>query len=214
MQAQQSRLSALDCSNLPITTCAYIELTQTWLTRLPIELPTGPGGARRGKRLSSDDPCFLCEVIARREEKGIVEETDQTLTLVNWKQFELGQVYVIPRRHAPTLFDLIDEEATAIMRAVRRIAEALLKMYDPDGLNLIQNNGVVAGQEAPQFHLHVVPRRAEGSDWGNGPPHIAVFDGKEPTKPSRDVVISLEREYEIADEIRRHLPQGSEQGKA
>ena len=41
--------------------------------------------------------------------------------------------------------------------------------YDPDGLNLIQNNGVVAGQKAPHFHMHVVPRRKVGGDWGNGP---------------------------------------------
>jgi len=156
-----------------------------------------------------DEPCFFCEVIAGREEKGIVEETDQTLTFVNWQQFELGQVYVIPRRHAPTLFDLTDEESTAIMDAVRRVGKALLKAYDPDGLNLIQNNGVVAGQSVPHFHMHVVPRRKEGSDWGNGPPHIAVLEGNPPIKPSRDVLVSLEREYEIADEIRRYLPQSS-----
>lgn len=173
---------------------------------MPVEIPTGPGGARRGSEPSLDDPCFFCEVIAGREEKGIVEATDQTLTLVNWQQFELGQVYVIPRRHAPTLLDLMDEEAIAIMHAVRRAARALLKAYAPDGLNLIQNNGIAAGQSVPHFHMHVVPRRKKGSDWGNGPPHIAVLEGKEPINPRRDVLVSLEREYEIADEVRRALP--------
>ena len=172
---------------------------------MPIEVPNGPGGARRGKQPSPDDPCFLCEVIAGRENKGIVEETDLALTFVNWKQFELGQVYVIPRRHAPTLFDLTDQEAIAIMKAVRRVAKTLVRAYDPDGLNLIQNNGIVAGQEAPHFHMHVVPRRKTGSDWGNGPPHIAVLEGKQPTSPERDVQVSLEREHEIADHIRQHL---------
>ena len=60
------------------------------------------------------------------------------------------------------------------MLAVRRVAGAQVRAYDPEGLNLIQNNGVVAGQEAPHFHMHVVPRRREGSNWGSGPPHIAV----------------------------------------
>ncbi len=172
---------------------------------MPIDVPTGPGGARRGRKPSPTDPCFLCEVIAGREEKGIVEETDLTLTFVNWKQFELGQVYVIPRRHAPTLFDLTDYEATAIMHAVRRVATALLDAYDPDGLNLIQNNGIVAGQEAPHFHMHVVPRRKSGSDWGNGPPSIAALEGKPFTKPKRDVRVSLKSEYEVADYVKRHL---------
>ena len=175
------------------------------MAALPIEVPTGPGGARRGREPSLDDPCFLCEVIAGREEKGVVEETDQTLTLVNWKQYELGQVYVIPRRHAPTLLDLTDDEMDAVMSAVRRVARALVRAYDPDGMNLIQNNGAVAGQDAPHFHMHVVPRRRHGSDWGSGPPHIAVLEGKEPVSPKRDVLVSLEREHEIAEHIGRHL---------
>lgn len=147
----------------------------------------------------------MCEIIAGRSDKGIVEEIEATLTLVNWAQFELGQVYVIPRRHAPTLFDLTDEEAVAVIHAVRRVADALVKAYDPDGLNLIQNNGVIAGQAVPHFHMHVVPRRRLGSDWGNGPPHIAVLEGKTPTLPDRDVHISLDREHEIAHHIRRFL---------
>ena len=102
------------------------------------------------------------------QRKSVVEETDLTLTLVNWEQFELGQVYVISRRHAPTLFDLTDEEAEAVIHTIRRTADALVRAYDPDGLNLIQNNGVVAGQHGPHFHMHVVPRRRSGSDWGNG----------------------------------------------
>ena len=80
-----------------------------------------------------------------------------------------------------------------------------MRAYDPDGLNLIQNNGVVAGQNVSHFHMHVVPRRKVGSDWGNGPPHIAVLEGKTPTKPDRDVLVSLEEEHEIARHIQRFL---------
>ena len=170
---------------------------------MPIEVPLGPGGADRGETPVRGDPCYLCEVIAGRADKGIVEETEATLTLVNWHQFEVGQVLVIPRRHAPTLFDLTNEEAVAVIQAVRRTADALVRAYDPDGLNLIQNNGVIAGQVAPHFHMHIVPRRKVGSDWGNGPPHIAVIEGKTPSKPDRDVLISLEREHEIAEYIRQ-----------
>ena len=127
------------------------------------------------------------------------------MTLVNPTQFEHGQVLVFTRRHAPTPFDLTDDDAVAVMHTVRRVADALVRAYDPDGLNLIQNNGVIAGQAAPHFHMHVVPRRKVGSDWGNGPPHIAAVEGKTPTEPGRDVLISLEREREIAAHIRQFL---------
>ena len=77
------------------------------------------------------------------------------------------------------------------------------KLENPDGLNLIQNNGVIEGQEAPHFHMHVVPRRREDSKWGNGPPHIAVLGGKEPVKPTRPYRITREQEHQIAKELRR-----------
>ena len=60
-------------------------------------------------------------------------------------------------------------------------------------------------QDAPHFHMHVVPRRRVGSDWGKGPPHIAVIEGKTPTRPRRDVKVSLEREHEIAGHIKGFL---------
>ena len=161
-----------------------------------------------GSRSCQATPATCARLSEDGAEKGIVEETDLTLTLVNWAQFEVGQVYVISRRHAPTLLDLTGKEAEAVVHAVRRVADALLRAYDPDGLNLIQNNGVTAGQSAPHFHMHVVPRRRLGSDWGNGPPHIAVIEGKMPIRPERDVIVSLEREHEVASYIRRHLQTG------
>jgi diadenosine tetraphosphate (Ap4A) HIT family hydrolase len=157
--------------------------------------------------LPRQDPCFFCEVIEGREEKGIVEETDQTLTFVNWRQFEVGQVYVIPRRHAPTLLDLAEDEGAAIFRAVRRVADALVRAYEPDGLTLYQNNGVASLQEVPHFHMHVVPRRNAASRWGSGPPHIAILEGRMPLKKHSDVRISMEQEHEVAAHIRRHMRQ-------
>ena len=116
-----------------------------------IEVPRGSGGHDRDKPPLPAGSCYLCEAVAGRTEKPFVEETDHTATFVNWNQFELGQVYVVTKRHAPTILDLTEEEASSVMYAVRRTAKALVQAYDPDGINLIQNNGVVAGQDALTF---------------------------------------------------------------
>ena len=65
---------------------------------MPIRMPTGPGGHDRGKPELPPGSCYLCEAAAGRSEKPFVEETQLTVTLVNWNQYELGQVYIIPRR--------------------------------------------------------------------------------------------------------------------
>ena len=69
----------------------------------------------------------------------------------------LGRLLVISKRHVPTLLDLTDDEAAAIMRDTRRAALAVTRAYKPDGLTIYQNNGVASGQEIPHVHMHVVP---------------------------------------------------------
>ena len=122
------------------------------------------------------DPCDLCEVAAREDRWAIIEESEHTLTVINPWQFEVGQCCVITRRHVATLLDLSDEECAAIMGSAKRVAEALVKTFNPLGILTFQNNGVYSGQETPHFHFHVVPRQP-GSDWGIGPPQLATFDG-------------------------------------
>ena len=160
------------------------------MTEAPFELPVMT-------------PCVFCELIAGRLDKGLVEETELTLTIVNIRQYEVGQSLVIPRRHAPTILDLTDEESAAVMDAVRRVSAALVKAYSPDGITLYNNNGVASMQEVPHFHMHVVPRR-KSSLWGDGPLHLAALERR-----SRDILdkveIDIRRENEIAEEIRAAL---------
>ena len=156
-------------------------------------------------KLPDVDMCSFCEAIAGRLEKGIIEETEKTVTFVNSRQYEVGQVLVVSRRHTPTLFDLTDEEAVAVMQAVQRVSKAIIEAYEVDGMTLYQNNGVVSLQEVPHFHIHVVPRRRENSNWGEGPPHIAVLEGKKPKLNKTNVRITLEQEREIVHIIGKYL---------
>jgi diadenosine tetraphosphate (Ap4A) HIT family hydrolase len=123
--------------------------------------------------LPKGDPCYFCEIIRGNTDRwNVIEQTDFTMTVLNGRQYEVGQCIVVPIRHAPTLLELDHDEAAAVMSSAKRLAEAMMRAFAPDGLLLYQNNGLGSGQEVPHFHLHVVPRR-EGSDWGFGPPHLA-----------------------------------------
>lgn len=147
------------------------------------------------------DPCPFCKLAAGRiENRHIIDATEKTLTIVNPRQFETGQLLVIPRRHAPTILDLTDDEAVEIMNKLRTAAEALTKTFNPDGITIYQNNGVMSLQEVPHFHFHVVPRR-KSSGWGAGPPHIAALQPKH-SEMKQKVTVSWERAIEIAEIVK------------
>jgi len=150
-------------------------------------------------------PCYFCEIIeGKTEQWNVIEHNDLTVTMLNGRQFEVGQCLVLPVRHAPTLLDLTQEEESAIMAAAKKITHVMVREFSPDGVLLYQNNGVGSGQEVPHFHLHVVPRRP-GSNWGFGPPHIArveqerrpvYFNHEAITDTKRQTVECLRRYFE------------------
>lgn len=126
--------------------------------------------------LPKQDPCEFCEAIAGHDESwAVIDECELTYTVINPSQYEVGQCCVITKRHVGTLLDLSDGESSAIIVAAKRVAQALVKTYQPLGVLTFQNNGVYSGQEVPHYHFHVVPRQP-GSDWGIGPPQLAKFD--------------------------------------
>ncbi len=149
-------------------------------------------------------PCYFCEIISHRADQwNVIDRADSTITLLNGRQFEIGQCIIAPIRHAPTIVDLEQAEANAIMAEAKRLTEAMLRAYEPDGVLLYQNNGLGSGQEVPHFHLHVVPRRS-GSDWGIGPPQIARLEAeRRPAHLDHEAV--TEAKLRTVEELRREL---------
>jgi histidine triad (HIT) family protein len=158
---------------------------------MPIEPPEGP--------------CVFCERIeGARDDWAVIEQDDLTISFINPRQFEVGQALVIPRRHAPTLLDLTDAEASSLIAHARRIARAMVTAFDPDGLTLWQNNGVASLQEVPHAHLHVVPRRY-GSGYGEGPPHLAALSRAERAERLERLMedaVPIEEQTRLAARIR------------
>jgi ATP adenylyltransferase len=67
---------------------------------------------------------------------------------------------VLPRRHAPTYFDLTAEEILAIDALLRGLrADIVAADASVEGFNIGVNVGTVAGQTIFHCHVHLIPRR-------------------------------------------------------
>jgi histidine triad (HIT) family protein len=152
--------------------------------------------------LPAMDPCYLCTIVDGQPPGwNVVERDEWTVTILNGRQFEIGQCMIVPIRHAPTLLDLTAREDAAVMAAAKRIMRAMIGAYAPDGVLLYQNNGVGSGQEVPHFHLHVVPRQRD-SDWGFGPPHIARLQNR---PAALDHAVVTDRKLQTVEQLREYL---------
>jgi len=70
-----------------------------------------------------------------------------------------GHTIVCPVRHVEKFEELTEDEKTAIFELSLKIKKALKKLFGAEGFHYAWNEGKVAGQSVPHFHLHIVPRK-------------------------------------------------------
>ncbi|MBB5518884.1 HIT family protein [Amphiplicatus metriothermophilus] len=61
------------------------------------------------------------------------------------------------KAQATNLFDIEDDELKTLIAAVKKIACAVEKALQPDGVRIVQFNGAPAGQSVFHIHFHVIP---------------------------------------------------------
>lgn len=57
----------------------------------------------------------------------------------------------MPKEHFDNIYELDDDTAAHVFKVATKISKAYKKALDFDGLNIVQNNGEVAGQTV--FHF-------------------------------------------------------------
>ena len=116
---------------------------------------TGPTNLLQLPELSREE-CRFC----RPKKRETLASNEYALVLIDTYPVVEGHCLIVPRRHAPTLFDLTPAEAAAIQVLVQD-ARAMLMAEDPTitGFNLGTNAGRSAGQSVFHCHYHLFPRR-------------------------------------------------------
>lgn len=111
-------------------------------------------------------PCAFCDYLAGVRPFTILHRNENAAVLVTREQRGVSHLLVVPTRHAPTILDLRDEEALAIMTLVGRAAFALDRVEQRPGISIWQNNGIDAHQAIPHFHVHVAGTLpGGGTEW-------------------------------------------------
>lgn len=74
-----------------------------------------------------------------------------------------GHVLIIPKEHFKDIYEIDAITAGKLFQLATVVARALKEVLHCDGLNVLQNNGLIAGQTVYHFHMHLIPRY-EGDD--------------------------------------------------
>ncbi|MDP5169140.1 MAG: HIT domain-containing protein [Bacteroidia bacterium] len=91
----------------------------------------------------------------------LISETASAYAIYSQTPIKPGHALIIPKRAVSDYFDLTLREQTACTLLLNRAKEHLDTRFSPTSFNIIINTGPAAGQEIPQVHLHLIPRKEE-----------------------------------------------------
>lgn len=106
---------------------------------------------------SSD--CIFCKIAAGKIPAACVWESEDALAFLDVNPLAEGHTLLIPRRHYHDIRDMPGDGFAALMTQAPRLADALMKATNADGVNVLQNTGAAAGQAVFHLHIHFIPRR-------------------------------------------------------
>ena len=87
-----------------------------------------------------------------------ISEDAETLAFLDISPASRGHALVVCKTESANLMELSDADVVATARTTQRVAQALMAALQPDGINVVQNNGAAAGQTVFHYHVHVIPR--------------------------------------------------------
>lgn len=105
-----------------------------------------------------DENCIFCKIAAGEIPSRTIYEDDSFRVIMDISPAAKGHAIILPKNHAADIFELPEEDASKILIVAKKVASAMKKALKCDGVNILQNNGEVAGQTVFHLHVHVIPR--------------------------------------------------------
>lgn len=102
--------------------------------------------------------CIFCKIVSNEIPSLKVYEDDRVLGFMDINPLNKGHLLIIPKTHAATIHEITESDFLAVMSATHKLAAAVKKALNPEGINLLQLNGKAANQVVAHLHMHIVPR--------------------------------------------------------
>lgn len=108
--------------------------------------------------LNMGNDCIFCKIANGEIPSSTVYEDDLFRVILDLSPATKGHALILAKKHMADIFEMDEETASKAFVLASRIAKAMKTALKCDGLNIVQNNGEVAGQTVFHFHMHIIPR--------------------------------------------------------
>lgn len=117
------------------------------------------------------DDCIFCKIANGEIPSTTIYENEEFRVFFDINPASKGHCLIVPKEHYSNIFDIDKDIAGRLFSLATVVARSLKKELNCEGMNIVQNNGEIAGQTVFHFHLHLIPRYTGDTvnvDWQPG----------------------------------------------
>ena len=102
--------------------------------------------------------CIFCKIVDGAIPSKKVYEDENVMAILDISQATVGHTLVLSKKHFDNLLEIDDYDYLKVMATVKELAKAIVKTFNADGVNILNNCNEAAGQTIMHFHVHIIPR--------------------------------------------------------
>ena len=102
--------------------------------------------------------CIFCNIVSGKFGSATLYENDEFKVILDRFPANEGHVLILVKQHVANIFELDPEVGGRLFTLAVKIAQSMKKTLGLEYMNVMQNNGSVAGQTVDHFHMHLIPR--------------------------------------------------------
>ena len=104
------------------------------------------------------EQCIFCHIISGKVQSKKIYEDKKCLAILDIAPANPGHILLLPKEHYAIMPQIPDDILGHMSMLTKALSSACLKAFKASGTNIFIANGIVAGQKAQHFMIHIIPR--------------------------------------------------------
>jgi len=142
--------------------------------------------------------CIFCNILSDKIPSRKIYEDDKTLAVLDINPAAPGHILLMTKEHYQIMPQIPDDTVMHLGETAKMLSQTALRGMQVRGTTIFIANGAVAGQRAPHFIVHIIPREE-----GNGVV-IKIPEGKVSEKENQKAGKELQKK--LAELMQRADP--------
>lgn len=103
--------------------------------------------------------CIFCHMVNGRVQSRKIYEDEYVFATLDINPANPGHILLLPKEHYSIMPQIPSHIISHMFMVAKALSNATLRALRCQGTNIFVANGVAAGQKAPHFMIHIIPRK-------------------------------------------------------